>query len=253
MHAERFLEVPLHPINYDTTVSVVTEWIQQRKRPSAYIVQANAYTLVNAQEDPLYQKALRDADLSVPDGMPLVWFLKHKGYAISERVYGPDLMIKICAAAERIGWRCFLYGGREETLRLLERQLLTRFPSLHIVGTYSPPFRPLTSKEDEEICQFINSKTADILFIGLGSPKQDLWMYEHRNKLNVSVMHGVGAAFDFLSGQVPQAPRWMMHMGLEWLFRLLVEPKRLWKRYTITNIKFVFYLCSSALRVRKKK
>jgi N-acetylglucosaminyldiphosphoundecaprenol N-acetyl-beta-D-mannosaminyltransferase len=252
MHYEPLLDIPIHAIDYRDTISSITEWIEQRKRPAASIVQANVFSLVSARENKEQQQSLLHADLLVPDGMPLVWMLKRRGYKINDRVYGPDLMLKICAEAERKGWRCFLYGGKEETLKLLVEKLLHQFPSIKIVGTFSPPFRALTNKEDDEICQLINSKKSDILWIGLGSPKQDLWMFEHKDKLNVSVMHGVGAAFDFLSGQIPQAPRWMMQAGLEWLFRLIIEPKRLWKRYTITNIKFFYYLCSTALHRNNK-
>jgi N-acetylglucosaminyldiphosphoundecaprenol N-acetyl-beta-D-mannosaminyltransferase len=241
------LNVPVHAVCYADVLDQVREWIVNNSRTGKYIVQANVFTLVNAKENPHYIRAVREANLLVPDGMPLVWLLRHKGHALHERVYGPDLMMKICEEAAKNRWRCFFYGGNEETVRLLENQLLKNYPSLIIAGTYAPPFRALTDKEDDEVCRYINSKKPDILWVALGSPRQDLWMYEHRDKLNVSVMHGVGAAFDFLSGKVPQAPRWMMRAGLEWLFRLFIEPRRLWKRYTITNLKFLYYLCTSAL------
>jgi len=124
------------------------------------------------------------------------------------------------------------------------------YPDIQVVGVYSPPFRELTNEEENEVCAMINSAEPDILWISLGTPKQDIWMYEHREKLNVSVMHGVGAAFDSLTGEVRQAPRWMMNAGLEWLFRLIMEPRRLWKRYTINNVLFVSYLLLDLLRVR---
>jgi N-acetylglucosaminyldiphosphoundecaprenol N-acetyl-beta-D-mannosaminyltransferase len=223
-------------------------WTEERKRPPAYIVQTNVFTLVTAAEISTYGEVLDHADYSLPDGMPLIWLLNLKGHTLKERIYGPDMMLRLCEEAEKAGWRCFLYGGKEETLRKLRESLIRRFPSMKIVGSYSPPFRAVTKEEDEEICRIINAAKPDIVWVGLGAPKQDIWMYEHKDLLDVSVLHGVGAAFDFLSGQIPQAPRWMMQIGLEWLFRLLIEPKRLWKRYTITNIKFLFYLCSSAVR-----
>ena len=133
--------------------------------------------------------------------------------------------------------------GVPESLRAV---LTGKFPGLQIVGTYSPPFRPLTEDESSEVCRMINATKPDILSVGLGAPKQDIWMYEHHEKLDVSVMHGVGAAFDFFTGRVRQAPLWMMNAGLEWFFRLLQEPGRLWQRYTVTNIKFFYYLVRSA-------
>jgi N-acetylglucosaminyldiphosphoundecaprenol N-acetyl-beta-D-mannosaminyltransferase len=202
---------------------------------------------VCARESINYRNAIEHATLSVPDGMPLVWLLRLKGHNIRHRVYGPDLMLLLCEEAANRGWRCFLYGGAPGVPEQLKEVLEKRFPGLQIVGTYSPPFRPLTVEEDEAVCAMINAAKPDIVWVGLGSPKQDIWMYEHREKLDVSVMHGVGAAFDFLTGRVKQAPRCMMNAGLEWLFRLFQEPKRLWKRYTLTNAKFIYYLLKSIL------
>ena len=228
-------------------------WVEERHRPSVYVIQTNVFSLVTAVETYSYREVLEHADYSLPDGMPLVWLLKLKGHGVNERIYGPDMMLRICEEAAKKGWRCFLYGGREDTLKLLKESLLHRYPSLKIVGSCAPPFREVTKEEDNQICGIINAAHPDIVWVSLGTPRQDIWMYEHQNKLDVSVLHGVGAAFDFISGQIPQAPRWMMHAGLEWLFRFIVEPKRLWKRYTIANIKFIFYLCYYALRRTKGK
>jgi N-acetylglucosaminyldiphosphoundecaprenol N-acetyl-beta-D-mannosaminyltransferase len=230
-------------VDYRTVLAQICSWVREKHRPSAYIIQTNVFSIVTANENPSYKEALEHADCSLPDGMPIVWLLKLKGHKNQERIYGPDLMLRICEEGEKNGWRCFLYGGKEETVKLLKANLLKRFPSLNIVGIYSPPFRALTNAEDDEICRMINDAKPDILWVGLGSPKQDIWMYEHRNKLDVSVLHGVGAAFDFISGQISQAPRWIGRIGLEWLYRLCIEPRRLWKRYTVNNIKFLFYLC----------
>lgn len=240
--SERLLSVKVHCADYREAVRQVADWIERDAHVARFIVQTNVNSIVNARDDPYYHQVLEHADLSVPDGMPLVWLLRLKGHPIKDRVYGPDLMLMLCEEAAKRGWRCFLYGGAPGVPELLKDVLQTQFPGLNIVGTYSPPFRPLTPEEDEEICRLINATKPDILWIGLGSPKQDIWMYEHRDKLDVSVMHGVGAAFDFLTGRVKQAPRWMMQMGLEWFFRLLQEPQRLWRRYTITNLKFITYL-----------
>jgi len=247
---DRLLDIPIHAVDYREALERVAAWIDSKQRPSAYITQANAHILVTAQKDQRYKEVLHSADLSVPDGMPLVWLLRLKGKAIRRRIYGPDLMLMICEEAANKGWRCFLYGGNAGVAEKLKAILEARFPGLKIVGTYVPPFRDLTLEEDEQVCGMINSSAPDILWVGLGSPRQDIWMYEHRGKLNVSVMHGVGAAFDFLTGEVRQAPRWMMNAGLEWFFRLIMEPKRLWKRYTINNVLFVYYLLLDLLRVR---
>ncbi len=241
------LDCPIHAVAYHDVIAQVREWILGR-RPSEFIIQSNVHSLVQAQEDSNYRETLHRATLCVPDGMPLVWLLRLKGHNIRHRVYGPDLMLLLCEEAAKRGWRCFLYGGAPGVPEQLKEVLEKRFPGLKIVGTYSPPFRLLTAEEDEAVCAMINATKPDIVWVGLGSPKQDIWMYEHREKLDVSVMHGVGAAFDFLTGRVKQAPRWMMNAGLEWLFRLFQEPRRLWRRYTLTNLKFVIYLLVHVLR-----
>jgi N-acetylglucosaminyldiphosphoundecaprenol N-acetyl-beta-D-mannosaminyltransferase len=170
--------------------------------------------------------------------MPLVWGLKLLGYPQATRVYGPDLMLTICqrAAAENLG--IYLYGGTEACLTQLQVNLIKRFPTLNIVGADSPPFRPLEPQEEEVALAKINRSGAHILFVGLGCPKQEIWMANHYKKIDL-VMVGVGAAFNFHSGLVSQAPRWLMALGLEWFYRLLMEPKRLWRRYLINNPAFI--------------
>lgn len=251
--SEYVLGTGVHVMNYSSAATHVAKWVFEHARPARYVLQANVNSLVSALEDGHYRKATLNATLSLPDGMPVVWLLRLKGHAIRERVYGPDLMLLLCAEAAKLGWRCFLYGGAPGVPEQLKRVLEARFPGINIVGTYSPPFRPLTPEEDAQICRMINAAKPDILWVGLGSPKQDMWMYEHRDKLDVSVMHGVGAAFDFLTGRVKQAPRWMMNMGLEWFWRLMIEPRRLWKRYTITNAKFLWYLVTYGMRTSLKR
>lgn len=242
---ESLLGIPIHVVDLGEVAACVDRWIRERRRPGAYIVQANALSLVSAQDDPLYCQAIKHAELAVPDGMPLVWLLRSKRHHVKSRVYGPDLMLHLCENAAHNGWRCFLYGGNPGVPELLAKVLTRRFPGLAIVGTLSPPFRALTESEEENIRATIKRARPDILWVALGGPKQDIWMYRHRDTLDVSVMHGVGAAFDFITGRIPQAPRWVMNCGLEWLFRLLVEPKRLWKRYTIANLKLIYYFVKS--------
>jgi N-acetylglucosaminyldiphosphoundecaprenol N-acetyl-beta-D-mannosaminyltransferase len=247
---ETIIQGPVDAITCDDVIQKVMLWIAERPRPATYIVQTNVYSLVNAQGGSPYRNVLSAADLSLPDGMPLVWILRHRGHKNLERVYGPDLMLRLCEQAAKRGWRCFFYGGKPGVPELLKEKLVARFPGLNIVGTYSPPFRELTAEEEAQVCAMINAAKPDIVWVGLGAPKQDIWMYQHRGGLDVAVMHGVGAAFDFLTGRVRQAPRWMMNAGLEWLFRLLREPRRLWKRYTIVNLKFIYYVLTSRWRMQ---
>ena len=168
-----------------------------------------------------------------------------------DRVYGPDLVLTICELSAKQGYRNFFYGATDDVLNRLEIALKEKFPGLNICGKFAPPFRTLTQQEDVEIVEIINHASPDIIWVGLGSPKQDLWIEEHRNKLNCSVMLAVGAAFDFLSGVKPQAPRWLQRTGLEWFFRLCCEPNRLWKRYLIGNTQFVYLFFKSQFKSKK--
>lgn len=233
--------IPIDVLDYDGAVERVILFVGGHRATTAYLVQSNAHTIVTAQDDPAYHEAVSTADLSLPDGMPLVWLLRLRGERLPGRVYGPDLMLRLCEEAASRNWRCFLLGGRPGVAELLGNVLRERFPGIQIVGTASPPFRSLSDDEDRALCDSINALAPDIVWVGLGSPKQDLWMYHHRQRLQARVLHGVGAAFDFLTGQVHQAPRWMMAAGLEWLYRLGQEPGRLWHRYTVTNARFLWY------------
>jgi N-acetylglucosaminyldiphosphoundecaprenol N-acetyl-beta-D-mannosaminyltransferase len=192
-----------------------------------------------AQDDRKVAQILNDADVATPDGMPVVWALRSFGCRKQQRVYGPTLMLEICRRAAETGQRIFLYGGREDTLPLLISRLQNQFPRLLIAGSYSPPFRPLTEAEEEDVQYHINSSDADIVFVGISTPKQEKWMHEHRHCFSGVTMIGVGAAFDFHAGRTKQAPGWMQRRGLEWLFRLLMEPARLWKRYLLITPRFL--------------
>jgi N-acetylglucosaminyldiphosphoundecaprenol N-acetyl-beta-D-mannosaminyltransferase len=193
---------------------------------------------------------MNESDLVTPDGMPLVWGLMLLGRKNATRVYGPDLTPQILSHAERLRIPVGFYGGSPSTLARLGEVVRDRFPALTIAYSYSPPFRSLSPEEDEAVVKAINSSGARILFIGLNTPKQDFWMAGHRNRV-ASVMIGVGAAFDFLAGSKPQAPRWMMRIGFEWLFRLVTEPKRLWKRYLKHNPRFIALFGLQLLGLRK--
>jgi N-acetylglucosaminyldiphosphoundecaprenol N-acetyl-beta-D-mannosaminyltransferase len=176
--------------------------------------------------------------MATPDGAPIAWMLRRTGFPDQKRINGPDLMLRYCEFAQDSGDSIFLYGATEETLKLLEGKLSAAFPRLRIAGVYSPPFRPLTEQEDYEVVQRINNSGAGTVWVSLGCPKQEVWMSEHKGRIN-AVMIGVGAAFDYHAGTIKRAPVFFQKNGLEWLFRFCAEPRRLWKRYLVTNTLFV--------------
>jgi N-acetylglucosaminyldiphosphoundecaprenol N-acetyl-beta-D-mannosaminyltransferase len=205
---------------------------------SSYIVAANVHVIMTAYWQSAYRNILNQAALVTPDGMPLVWGMRWLGAKEQSRVYGPDLMLAWCDRAAKTNLSIYLYGSTPETLTLLADKLHHNFPNLHIAGMHSPPFRDLTPEEEAADRERIHQSGAAVVFVGLGCPKQEAWMYRQLGSLN-AVMVGVGAAFKFHSGEISQAPRWMMQWGLEWLYRLVHEPGRLWSRYLLTNSAFV--------------
>jgi N-acetylglucosaminyldiphosphoundecaprenol N-acetyl-beta-D-mannosaminyltransferase len=206
----------------------------------AYVTAAAVNLVMSAREDPETEAAVSGATLAVPDGQPLVWALRALGNSAATRVYGPDLMAHFCARAARLGTPMYLYGGRTpEALELLQLRLGERFPGLRIVGGFSPPFRELTEQEERDVIEKIDSSGAAVVWVGTGQPKQELWMARMRPLLAAPLLVGVGAAFDFHAGLVPQAPGWMGRNGLEWAYRLAREPRRLWRRYARYNPLFV--------------
>lgn len=217
---------------------------------SRYVCIATVNNVMESFDSSDFRRVMNESDLVTPDGMPLVWGLILLGRKDATRVYGPDLTPQILAEAERLRIPVGFYGGSPSTLARLRQVVCDRFPAIEISYAYSPPFRPLSVEEDAAVVEAINSSGAKILFIGLNTPKQDFWMAAHRGRV-ASVMVGVGAAFDFLAGSKPQAPRWMMRIGLEWLFRLVTEPKRLWRRYLKHNPRFVALFGMQLLRLRK--
>jgi len=223
--------------SYEDACDRILSWCAENQ--SAYVVAANVHVVMTGYWDSQYQQVLNNAKLLTPDGMPLVWGLRLLGAKQATRVYGPDLMLALCDRVARVKVPIYLYGGTETMLEKLVTNLTTRFPELIIAGSYSPPFRPLTSEEEAQDRERITTSGAKIVFIGLGCPKQEQWMARQQGKLP-AVMIGVGAAFSFYSGEVSQAPRWMMSCGLEWLYRFSQEPKRLWQRYLVNNPTFVF-------------
>ena len=207
-------------------------------RTSCYIIPANVHVVMTGYWQRQYQAIINRAALVTPDGMPLVWALRLLGVTKQLRVYGPDLMLAWCARAAQTGMPLFLYGGTASMLETLQQNLQQQFPGLAIAGTYAPPFRLLTTEEEKLDIERIHTSGAPVVFIGLGCPKQEEWMARQQGTLQ-AVMIGVGAAFSFHSAEVTQAPRWMMNLGLEWLYRLRMEPQRLWRRYVINNPAFV--------------
>lgn len=208
-----------------------------------YMCVANVHTTVTAYEDETYKKIQNSGIITIPDGGPLASFGRKHGFHNMSRTTGPTYMDNIMSISEKNGYSHFFYGSTEETLEKMRNNLLSKFPKLNIAGMYSPPFRDLTQKEDENVINTINEKNPDFIWIGLGAPKQEIWMANHQGKVN-GFMVGVGAAFDYSAGNIKRAPIWMQKCNLEWLYRLLQDPKRLFHRYFHTNIIFLKYVLS---------
>jgi N-acetylglucosaminyldiphosphoundecaprenol N-acetyl-beta-D-mannosaminyltransferase len=231
------LGIELALTDYEGTMDWMDEVIRARGR--VCVSAAAVHLVMVAQDDPEARRAV-ERTVTVPDGVPLVWALRVLGHREASRVYGPDLMAHYCARAARTGTSIYLYGGRsDEALAQLEQALRARFPGLRIAGGWSPPFRPLTDGERDEVAERINASGADVVWVGTGQPKQEKWMADMRDRLDAPVLVGVGAAFDFHAGIVSQAPSWMQRMGLEWSYRLAREPRRLWRRYASYNPRFI--------------
>ena len=213
-----------------------------------YICVTGVHGLMESRRDTTLRAIHNDAGLVTPDGMPLVWIAHAMGQSNTRRVYGPDLMQSLTELSGQRGYRNFYYGGAEGVATRLADRLRAHCPALQIAGCYCPPYRALSPLEDDAIVATINDSGADIVWIGLSTPKQERWMAEHRDRLNAPVLIGVGAAFDFLSGIKPQAPKWMQSHGLEWLFRLVTEPRRLWRRYLLMITAFPILITGQFLR-----
>ncbi len=224
------LGVEVSAINMAQALAAIQEWIDRQDRH--YVCVTPAHSVMDCYRDPSLRTVFNESGLTTPDGMAIVWLLRLHGCQHVSRVYGPDLMREACSISAAKGWRHYLYGGEPDVAECLKSALEAQYQGIRIVGMYSPPFRPLSADEDREVIATINAAGPDIVWVSLGSPKQERWMYDHRDKLGASVMVGVGAAFDFLAARKPQAPRWMQRAGLEWLYRFVHEPSRLWPRYS---------------------
>lgn len=229
---------PIDALDWDEAVSRIAGWAARRE--SRYVCICNVHSVVTARGDEAFARVVREADMATPDGAPVAWMLRRGGHAGQARINGPDLMWRYCAAAARRGESIYLYGGAPETLEVLQRVLVAAHPGLVIAGAWSPPFRALSDEEDAAAVARINDSGAGVVWVSLGCPKQELWMAAHRGRVQ-AVMVGVGAAFDYHAGTIRRAPLWMQRNGLEWLHRLCSEPRRLWRRYFVTNLLFLVH------------
>ncbi len=242
------LGVGVSAIHLAQAVQIIEAWMARAERH--YVCITNTFNIMECQRHADLRRLYNRAGLVTPDGMPLVWLMRLAGRRDVGRVYGPDLMLALCACSAAQPYRHYFYGGTSAVMEALQANLRRQFPTLDIVGHATPPFRPLTAEEDAQITDAINASHADIVWVGLGSTKQERWMVEHRERLTAPVLIGVGAAFDFLSGRKPQAPRWIRNRGFEWLFRLASEPRRLWRRYLINAPLFVLLVALQKLGLR---
>ncbi len=243
------LGVPLGLIDYQRTLDWIDATVAAGER--GYVCVCNVHTVMASAEDTELRGALLGSSMNVPDGQPLVWAINALGHSLADRVYGPELMARACARSAESRQRCYLYGGRNQgALVQLALNLRQRYPGIQIVGGFSPPHRPLTGEEQSAVVEEINRSRADVVWIGIGVPKQEKWMAQMRWQLEAPVLIGVGAAFDFHAGLVPQAPTWIQDFGLEWAFRLAHEPRRLGRRYIRYNPRFVYAFARQLVRHR---
>jgi N-acetylglucosaminyldiphosphoundecaprenol N-acetyl-beta-D-mannosaminyltransferase len=242
--------VPLALTDYDGTLDWIDATIEAGE--SGYICVCNVHTVMASNEDAELKRALRRSSMNVPDGQPLVWAINALGHPLGRRVYGPELMARACERAVSGVQRFYLYGGRNQgALVQLALNLRQCYPGVSIVGGYSPPHRPLTEEEEAAVADEINRARADVVWVGIGVPKQEKWMARMRERLDTPVLVGVGAAFDFHAGLVPQAPSWLQEAGLEWAYRFAHEPRRLWRRYVRYNPRFVHAFAGQLARQRR--
>lgn len=236
--------------SYEDTSHRVVQWARMGR--SAYVCVANVHMAMETFDSISFRQTVNGADLVTPDGRPLVWALKSLGVREATQVRGADLVMHVVERATLEGIPIGLYGGTSESLQAFVQTMESHFPAVQIACQIAPPFRPLTPAEDEAVTREIVSSGARILFVGIGCPKQEKWMAEHKGRIPAAML-GVGAAFDFHTGRVRQAPRWMQATGLEWLFRLMMDPRRLWKRYAKHNPRFVVLFLLSLLSSRRTK
>lgn len=229
--------VNIAAINMERLLEFTDEHIKELS--GDYLCVSNVHTTVTAWEDPEYQKIQNGGVMAIPDGVPLVHLLRKKGYTQTRRTDGPSYMMKVLGNSADKGYKHFFYGSTQETLDKMRKVLESGYPGVQIVGMYSPPFRPLTEEEDQQVIDMINASDADFVWIGLGAPKQERFMAAHQGKIK-GLMVGVGAGFDYLAGRIKRAPMWMQNRSLEWFYRMIQDPKRLFRRYVRTNSIFIW-------------
>lgn len=217
-----------------------------------YICVSNVHTTVMSYENEHYRTIQNSAAMALPDGAPLSGYSRLKGFKEAKRVTGPDLMVELFKISHQRGYRHYFYGSTQKTLDTMKAVIDKDYPDMIVAGMYAPPFRELTKEEDEKVIQLINDSQPDIIWVGLGAPKQEMWMHEHMGKLN-AVMIGVGAGFDYLAGYIKRAPWLMQVLYMEWLYRLVQDPRRLWKRYVTTNVKFVKYIFKEEKKTKRHR
>jgi len=242
------LGVGISAINLPQAVAEIEGWIMRRERH--YVNVCTVHTVMECRHAQALRRLVNASGLATPDGMPLVWLSRWHGHRHAGRVYGPDLMLALCEQSQSTGHRHFFYGSAPGVADQLARNLLARYPGLVVAGTYSPPFREADAEEDASVIDAINAAAPDIVWVGLGTPKQDYWVARQRPRLSAPALIAVGAAFDFHSGAVRQAPPWMQRSGLEWLFRLVQEPRRLGPRYLVNNPLFIANVSLQLTRLR---
>lgn len=243
------LGVGISVLTLDSAVGAVMGALASGRR--GYVCVTGVHGVSEAQDDPAFREVLNQSFLTTPDGMPMVWMGRLQGYSGIDRVYGPDLMLRVCQSSVAAGYSHFFYGGGPGLAEELADTLRRKIPGLRVAGTFTPPFRPLTPEEDEALVAKVSEARPDIFWVGLSTPKQERFMAEYREKLPARLFFGVGAAFDFHAGRLRQAPRWIQRSGLEWLFRLGCEPRRLWRRYLRNNPLFVMRAAMQLSGLRK--
>ena len=244
MPSSYVLDSRIDAVSMEDAIQQIVSWASQRQ--SRYVALCNVHSVVTASQNPGFRQVINQADLALPDGAPIAWALRQSGHSQQERINGPDLTWNYLATAEKIGHSVCFYGSTEATLRKLESRILKQFPKLRIVGMISPPFCAISQESARDYIDQINNSGANVLFVGLGCPKQEAWMAAHRGKIH-AVMLGVGAAFDYHAGTIQRAPKWVQKIGMEWAHRLISEPRRLAKRYAVTNSVFNYRMLKSML------
>ena len=234
----RTLGVRVHMVQIPEVVELIAHWIENDRRKCHHVVNTGMHGIMEAQRDPGFKAILNSADLFFPDGISMIWVAHRRGFPLKKRGTGPELLREFCKTASTKGYKSFFLGDTDDTLNQLTKNLRAEFSGLQVAGTYSPPFGPIAPEEDEEIVQMINESKTDVLWVGLGCPKQERWIFEHKDRLDVPVAIGVGAYFKFHSGHVKRAPALVGDLGFEWLWRFLHEPRRLWRRVLIDGPRF---------------